>query len=125
MHLLHAGVGTVLLVSWVVGAYFILFGEGGYGERIGPIFFSAWGSLFFCVDLITTNLVLLCRRDDEFDSASSAQSENESIAEEVEITFDCATGDVSNHPIGEEQAPFVIDEGFGDIDDDYDRSQIF
>jgi len=125
MHLLHAGVGTLLLASWVVGAYFILFGEGGYGERIGPIFFSAWGSLFFCVDLITTNLVLLCRRDDEFDSASSAQSENESIAEEVEITFDCATGDVSNHPIGEEQALFVIDEGFGDIDDDYDRSQIF
>ena len=74
MPFVHITVGTTLLALWGVGSYFIVFQKGGYGTEIGPTFFACWGSLFFCVDITTTNLVLLCSHrlvEDEDESASS------------------------------------------------------
>jgi hypothetical protein len=95
--LFHIIVGTLLLSLWCAGTFFIVFDEDGVGAEIGPIFFACWGSLFFCVDITTTNLVLLFKKrqsdsdddddsdaesDDEVESVSSSQDKIESFGDE-------------------------------------------
>ena len=102
--LLHASIGTVLLTLWGVGSYFIVFVTDGVGSEIGPTFFACWGSLFFCVDITTTNLLLLFKKqkdDEEIDFVSSLQDENENFSDDEvntnegvhETVSDCQTGD--------------------------------
>lgn len=58
---IHVIFGTALLVLWCVGAYYIVFDHNGIGTDPDPVFFACWASLFICVDVTTTNLVLLCK----------------------------------------------------------------
>jgi hypothetical protein len=107
--LFHIVIGTLLLSMWCAGSYFIVFDEEGVGAEIGPIFFACWGSLFFCVDVTTTNLVLLFKKrqsesdddevDDEVGSESSSQDEIESFGDEEEnqITFSTNSQDVDTN----------------------------
>jgi len=59
--IVHVIIGFTLLSLWCVGSYFIVFEQEGVGSEIGPTFFNCWLSLFFCVDIATTNLILVFR----------------------------------------------------------------
>jgi len=81
MPFVHVTAGTLFLALWCFGSYFILFKKDGVGTEIGPTFFACWGVLFFCVDIATTNLLLLCKRrtnedEDEGGDVSSVSSLN-------------------------------------------------
>ncbi len=78
----HVTIGATLLTLWCVGSYFIVFEKEGVGSEIGPTFFACWGSLFFCVDIATTNLVLLFKKknvgeEDDLESVSSLHHDEE------------------------------------------------
>mmetsp|Transcript_66567 Transcript_66567/g.74571 ORF Transcript_66567/g.74571 Transcript_66567/m.74571 type:complete len:669 (-) Transcript_66567:176-2182(-) len=74
----HFIFGAALLVLWCVGAYYIVFNHNGIGTNPDPIFFACWGSLFICVDVTTTHLVLLC----------TIQSVEDELAEDEEELFE-------------------------------------
>jgi hypothetical protein len=78
LYFVHMFVGAVLLFLWCAGAYSILF-RSTTGSLLSPIYFACWGSLFFCVDVATTNLVLLCKNQ---------SAEVESVEDEDEIFED-------------------------------------
>lgn len=76
---LHVIVGTFLLLAWCVTLFYIVFQADGVGAKIGPIFFACWATLFFCVDVTTTNLLLLCSNQtssEDVEDENSFQNEN-------------------------------------------------
>ena len=72
--IVHVTIGATLLTLWCVGSYFIVFEKEGVGSEIGPTFFACWGSLFFCVDIVTTNLVLLFNKKNEGEQEEDLES---------------------------------------------------
>jgi hypothetical protein len=87
LYFVHMFVGVVLLCLWCAGAYSIVF-ESSTGTLLSPIYFACWGSLFFCVDVTTTNLVLL---------GKNQSAEVESVEDEDEI-FEDEDEDVNQIP---------------------------
>ena len=122
--IVHVIIGNTLLVLWCIGSYFIVFEKEGVGAEIGPTFFACWGSLFFCVDIATTNLVLLFNQkkegDEDLESLSSLHSGEIHFVDEGQNiqglndnvkTNGFGLKTVSEHARGEDEAPSIITQG--------------
>ena len=87
MPTVHVTIGTMLLSLWCTGTYYFVFMKGGIGTEVGPAFFACWGSLFFCIDITTTNLVFLFKHqegDREVGSSCSSQVERDNFQDDEE-----------------------------------------
>lgn len=127
--IVHVIIGATLLTLWCVGTYFIVFEKEGVGSEIGPTFFACWGSLFFCVDIVTTNLVLLFNKKNEgeqedLQSMSSLHHDEEenfvdeqkekldsesNVDNDEELFLGSDSGDpAADHAVGEEEEVLSI-----------------
>lgn len=111
--IVHVIIGFTLLSLWCVGSYFIVFEKEGVGSEIGPTFFNCWLSLFFCVDIATTNLILVFRGEKGEDDNESLGS----LQEELENFGDATTNDaergkfIDERPVGANSPLSIIIDG--------------
>ena len=106
--IVHVTIGATLLTLWCIGSYFIVFEKEGVGSTIGPTFFACWGSLFFCVDIATTNLVLLFQKKDHVDDEEDLESMSSLHHDEKDEFVDEQKEKPEANPNGkDEEEPFL------------------
>ena len=124
--LVHVAIGTALLAMWCAGSYFIVFEREGVGTEIGPTFFACWGSLFFCVDIATTNVVLLCKErlvDDDNEEAEDEDAQAGSVSSlRDEITEENQRLNTTNEELGV-NVVVVDDDNYYDVNEHQDFEQ--
>jgi hypothetical protein len=89
--IVHIAVSATLAAVWIIAVSLIAYGSG-HGSRVGDVYLEVWASVFLCMEILTSSIVIFVRTRQERNT-SDDDSHNGVAEDSPEEKLEAPVGD--------------------------------